>query len=247
LRLVVAWMLGVVATLCVVALAARRGQLWFHETHLVCANDMMPAAMPAPVPVDAAPAAIREYLRAHFAEVDHRDGRTAWAYTGAPLVEVRNDRLQRVLPRTRFFKSTLATGDPEDPRLDVLVSYRHLYDSDQFRVARDDIRWLLFVKFGLQTSNLIGQFAELAAPTPHDQQEIALGIAELLATITYEGSARPLPNHGRNARAQLRYDGRPYVDIEILPRRGRVEWIAVDPRYTRDPFFVAGHSAAGAP
>jgi hypothetical protein len=239
LRMVVAWMLGVVATLCVVALAAWRGQLWFREPRAVCAKEMTLAVTPAPAPpavaapADTARAAISEYLRAHFDEVDYRNGRTArtgLAYLGAPLVEVRNDRLQRFLPRTRFFKSTLANADYEDPRLEVLVSYRHVNDNGEFQAARDDIRPLLPLKRALVGDKFIAQFCYLAAPTPRDRQEIALGIAELLATITYKGSARVLPHHGMHARAELRHDGHPYQDIEILPRQGRVG-IALIPRH----------------
>jgi len=237
------WMLGVLATLCVVAIAARRGQLWFHEPRVVCAKDMMSTAMPAPAPptvtapTDRTPAAIRKYLLAHFAG-------SGLAYVGAPLVEVRNDRLQRVLPRTRFFKSTLVIGDRQGPRIDVLVSYKPISDNGLIVAERDDIQEMFF-RFGMPSSNFIGQFVRLA-PTPRDREELALGIVELLATITYEGSARPLPNHGRNARAQLRYDGRPYLDIEIHPRPGRVA-ISVIPRYPRDLFSVAGYSTFGAP
>jgi len=249
-------MLGVVATLCVVALAARRGQLWFHETHVVCAKEMMSAAMPASPaptvapPADPAPDAIRKYLTAHFDEVDYRNGRTAWsglAYLGAPLVEVLNDRLQRFLPGTRFFKSTLASADYEDPLVDVLVSYRHVTDHGSIWGERDEIRPLLPLKRAPPAHRFIAQFCDLAAPTLLDREEIALGIAELLATITYEGSARLLPNHGKYARAVLRYDGHPYQDIEVLPRGGLVDWIALTPRHTRDRFSVAGHSAFGAP
>ena len=242
-------MLGVVATLSVVALAARRGQLWFHEPPVARALSMTSAAMPAPpVPTDAAPDAIRNYLQAHFDEVNYRRGRTFWsglAYRGAPLVEVRNDRLQRFLPRTRFFKSTLASADDEDPRVDVLVSYRH-HDGGEFRVARDDIWPVLPLERAPPADKFISQFCFLPAPTMRDREDIALGIAELFATITSEGSARLLPHQGRNARAQVQHDGRPYQDIEILPRPDFVA-IAMAPLHTGDLLSVAGHPAVGAP
>ena len=249
-------MLGAVAALSVVALASWRGYLRFHDTRAACpavVSDVSIPPAPAPptvtAPADPARPAIGEYLRAHFAEVDYQNGRTAWtglAYLGAPLVEVRNDRLQRFLPRTRFFKSTLANADYEDPRLEVLVSYRHVNDNGQFQAARDDIRPLVPLEHATLLDRFIQQFCRLAAPMPRDREEIALGIAELLATITYKGSARLLPNHGRYARAELLHDGHPYEDIEIRPLRGRVDGIALVPRHTRDPFSVVpGHAAFG--
>jgi hypothetical protein len=244
-------MLGVVATLCVVSLAARQGQLWFHDTPVATpvarAKDMRSAAMPAlaltggpAAPADTAPAAIRRYLRARFDEVDYRDGSsftTGLAYYGAPLVEVGNERLQRALPGTRFFTTKLANADFEDRWVDALISYRRGSESDDVRSEHDDIRSLLSPRSWQPSHKFFGQFLGLSAPTPADRQEIALGLAHLLAAITYEGVARPLPDRGMFARAELRHGERRFREIEILPRAGRVDYIAVkNPYRPRDSF-----------
>lgn len=212
-------MLGVVATLCVVALAARRGQLWFHEPPVVCAASMTARAMPAPVapapPADGAPAAIRSYLRAHFDEVEYRNGGTSlsgWAYAGAPLVEVRSDRLQRILPGTRFFTTKVLTGQIEFPTIDNLVSFRH--GSQQ-----DDVRSMLSPPSGRPSHKFFRQFLGVEAPTMRQREEVALALAELLAAAKYEGAARPLPSRGGRARAALWATGVHWRDIEIGSNR----------------------------
>jgi hypothetical protein len=227
LRLVVAWMVGVVATLGVVTLAAWRGQLWFHDAHAAC-----PAALPSPPVLESPSSAIRNYLRAHYDEIDDRNGglTTGLAYDGAPLVEVRNDRIQRALPGTRFFTTKVQRADYEDKQAETLVSFTR-------GAEHDDIRSLLSPVYGRSSHKFFGQFFGISAPTLGERKEIALGIAELLATITYAGVARPAIRHGRRATAELWYDGLLWRDVEVASNhRGRVNEVVV--RNPRDPSDV---------
>ena len=242
LRLVVAWMLGVVATLCVVGLVARRGNVWFHDRPAAC-----PPAPPSltAVPMlevaDPAPAAIRQYLRAHFDEVNYRSGSsftTGLAYVGAPLVELQNDLLRQAMPGTRFFTARLENADYEDHRVETLVSYRRGSERDDVRSERDDVRSLLPSGWP-QSHKFLAQFVGLSAPTRLQQKEIALGLAQLLGAITYDGVASPLPSRGMVARAELRRGGRRFRDIEITAPSGRVDSIAVtNPNRPRETFYA---------
>jgi len=231
-----------VATLCVVALVARRGQLWFHDAHAACSPALpSQAAAPELVVDDPAPAAIRRYLRAHFDEVNYRNGSsftTGLAYVGAPLVAVQNDRLQRFMPGTRFFRTKLANADYEDGQVEVLVSYRHGSESDDARSESDDVRSLL-PPSRPQSHKFFAQFVGLSASRRIDQKEIAVGIADLLGAITYDGVASPLPSRGMVVRAELRRGGRRFRDIEITAPSGRVDSVAVtNPNRPPETFYA---------
>lgn len=238
--MVVAWMVGALATFGVVALSAWRGQLWFHDAPVaearVCVTEL-PSSEP---PVDAAPAAIKTYLRAHYDEVDYSHGgafMTGPAYLGEPLVEVRNERLQRFLPGTRFFTTKIENTDIEDKEIETLVSFRHGSDDD-------DIRTLFSPTYGRPSRKFFGQFLHLPAPTKQDEKEIALGLAELLAAITYEGVARLYPWQAGKIGAELRYAGEHWLDIEITgDRHDRVQKIILkNPRVRSDIDVISDFS-----
>lgn len=232
-------MLGVVATLCVVAVAARRGQLWFHEPRVVRAKDMRSAAMPSLAavrgpasPADAAPAAIRRYLRAHFDEIEVRNGGTflsGWAYCGASLREVRNDRLSRILPGTRFFTTTLLTGEIEFSAIVNLVSFRQGFE-------HDDVRSMLSPPSGRPSHKFFRQFLGVAAPTLRQREELSLALAELLAAAKYEGAVRAMPSREGGAWATLWQGGMHWRDIEIRSNRlGLVNQVVIsNPRDRSD-------------
>ena len=218
-------MLGVGAALCVVALAAWRGKVWFHEARVSEAPVACPAAFPPADErtADPAPAAIRKYLRAHYDEIDYRNGATILtgrAYTGAPIVEIPNARLERALLQTRFFSTRLSNADHEKLEVEILISFRHGSD-------HDDIRTSYSPAFE-PSHKFLGQFLGLWAPTAHDREEIALGLAELLAAITYEGVARPMPSYKGHAWAELRQSDLHWRDVQIESNRvGRVRQILV--------------------
>jgi hypothetical protein len=241
-------MVGVVAALCVVTLAAWRGQLWFHETHVACS-----AAPPSfEAPDDGAPAAIRKYLRAHFDEIDYRNGAifmTGLTYLGAPLVEVRSEGLQRALPGTRFFTTKLANPNYLYLEVETLISFREGAEHDNIRSEHDDIRTLLSPVFGGQSRKFFQQFIGLSAPTPRDREEIVLGLTDLLAAITNTGVARPSPGLGERAQAELWRGELHLRDIAITSnRRGRVNQIVVrNPKDPQDVLLVSDFSASADP
>jgi hypothetical protein len=177
LRMVVAWMLGVVATLCVGGFAAWRGQLLFRDA---------PVASPA-APVDesddTARRAISRYLRGRFDEIDYGTGAihlTGLAYVGEPIVEVRNDRLQGAMPGTRFFRTAIANPNYLRMQVETLVSIRQ-------ESGQDDIRLLLSPGMERPSHKFFAQFMGVSAPAPADTEAIASGLADLLAAITYGG------------------------------------------------------------
>jgi len=177
LRMVVAWMLGVVATLGVGAFAVWRGQLSVHDAPV--------AAPPTPVDEseDTARRAISKYLRGRFDEIDYGTGAihlTGLAYLGEPIVEVRNDRLQWAMPGTRFFRTAIANPNYLRLQVETVVSFRH--ESDH-----DDIRLVLSPGVERPSHKFFAQFIGVSTPTPADTEAIASGLAELLARISYGG------------------------------------------------------------
>jgi hypothetical protein len=193
LLMVVAWVLGVVATLGVGAFAIWRGQLWFYDPHIAS-----PAVALFDESDDTARRAISKYLRGRFDEIDYATGAihlTGLAYVGEPIVEVRNDRLQRAMPGTRFFRSGIANPNYLRPQVETLISVRH-------ESGQDDIRLLLSPGMERPSHKFFAQFIGVSAPTPADTEAIASGLADLLAAITYGGDVE-IASDGRGCVNQV--------------------------------------------
>jgi len=176
--MVVAWMLGVVAALGVGAFAVWRGQLSFHDAHVVSPAETVDESD------DTARRAISKYLRGRFDEIDYGTGAvhlTGLAYVGEPIVEVRNDRLQRAMPGTRFFRTGIANPNYLRPEVETLISFRH-------ESGPDDIRLLLSPGMERPSHKFFAQFIGVSAPTPADTEAIASGLADLLGAIRYGGN-----------------------------------------------------------
>ena len=215
LRMVVAWMLGVVATLCVVAFAGWRGQLWFHRAHFAS-----PAMALTAESDDTARRAISKYLRGRFDEIDYGTGAvhlTGLAYVGAPIVELRNDRLQRAMPGTRFFRAAIANPNYLRPEVEALISFHH-------GSGPDDIRLVLSPGMERPSHKFFAQFMGVSAPTPADTEEIASGLADLLARITYRGDVEiGSDSRGRVNQVVVKNSDNPQDDILVTNLAASVE------------------------
>lgn len=215
LRMVVAWMLGVVATLCVGAFAMWRGQLWFHDAHV--ASPALPLVDESD---DTARRTISKYLRGRFDEIDYATGAihlTGLAYVGEPIVEVRNDRLQRAMPGTRFFRTGIANPNYLRPQVETLVSFSH-------GSGHDDIRLLLSPGVERPSHKFFAQFIGVSAPTPADTEAIASGLADLLAAITCRGDVEiASDSRGRLNQVVVKHSDDPRDDVLVTNLSASVE------------------------
>jgi hypothetical protein len=223
--LVVAWMA------CVFALG-----VWHHPiVPSLCAG---PAILPADVAASETPAhAIKRYLRVHYDDVYVRDGgdvvETGLAYADeAPLDEVHDDLLRRLLPRTRFFRTWLRNGDQHDITADTIVSFRHTPEGD-------DIRSFAITEEG-RLRKFLGQFIGVVAPDRRAKRDVALAIATLLsadldnptATLAFD------PKRPDLARVQVRRREWHWCNIDVVTDHdGRVAQLVLQDPMAFGPIF----------
>jgi len=157
--------------------------------------------------------AIERYLRGRYDDIERRDTgavvEAGLAYTGAPLIEVRNDDLQRLMPDTRFFTTRLRTGRPHDPEIGLLVSIKRTREGDDIRSSVGPVD-------GEPSRKFLGQFIGVVAPL-ETRNEVARAIAVLMAATANEGGALLLeaaPGE-RVGRAQIWSGATHWRDIEV--------------------------------
>ena len=217
-RLIVVWMAGALGTLAVYG--ARRLQI----AEVVALPP--PPAQPAPAtvtPVDqGVRAAISRYLNIRYDWFDNRDD-GGFAYKGAPLQELDDQRLRSLLPDTRFFVTTLHTDYREggQQQIDLVVSYR----------AYDDVRSCVVGMSSRPSRRFLSQFIGLPASTPQARRELAMAIAQLFAQGTYERHVRRADESMQAGRAELwrgHWDETHWRDIDVFSdAAGIVSRIAV--------------------
>lgn len=196
LRLVVVWLAGALA----LAVA------WRADAWRQCAPAAAPALAAAPTSAplasaDEARAAIAKHLRGRYegTRLEHR----------APLIEVRDETLQRLLPNTRFFVTSLGIGGFDFTPVGELISFKRTSSGDDIRCARDD-------EFFLE------QFNGIALPDVRAPQEIAFAAARLLATMVGGGVVRFAVHE---TRAEIWMGDVLWFSLDVVVYHGRVSRI----------------------
>ncbi len=184
-----------------------------------------PPVLPAyPATFETPVHAIARYLSVHYDDIEVRDSgavvETGLAYSvDAPIDEVHDELLRRLLPGTHFFRTWLRTGEQHDSTAGAIVSFRRTRGGD-------DIRSFSVTEEG-RLRKFLGQFIGVVAPDLRARRELALAIGRLLNEGAGEGTANLAADRDL-ARVQIWRADRHWRDIDVTTDHdGRVAELVV--------------------
>jgi len=156
---------------------------------------------------------IRPYLAVKFDEFEVRpDGSRVvhgLAYNEKAHVEPVNiPELVPFLPKTRWFVTELDTAYYEYPKVKLVVCITP-------KKSGDDIRNCWSPVFSNPSRKFLALFAGLAAKSPDERKQLAIGVGKLLAAVTSRGEVRPSKTDSHAATVELWHGDRHWRNIEV--------------------------------
>ncbi len=165
--------------------------------------------------------AVRQHLRQKYPEQgDGSDGRLRWV-PGTKLTEVNSSVLQKQLPNTRFFVTTIATDYLEFMQVPLLISAADENGKITFRQSFSSV-------FTDVPKEFLSQFRGLRAATAEERKSVGEAIGMLLQKSTTRGELRNGDFSGLHCRLELWHNGHGWRDMHFhFDRNGRLESVTL--------------------
>lgn len=140
----------------------------------------------------------------------------------AKLTRFDSPELAALVPKARFFTTTIRSPQFEYPSVPAVASFAPTKEDVQVATCLSPV-------FTSVDPAFLALFSGVSAKTAHEQRRLAVGIGRLLAACTERGGIRDVEVHDDLAAVQLWHGKRHWRDVEIrFGDHGAVEQITLE-------------------